>query len=148
MLLAIRDGLSQAHEGVLQIRTVRQQVDSAVERAKKAGGSDTIEHAADELKKKLETIEDRLHQKRSRSSQDPLNFPIQLNDKIGGLGRVIEGDWPVTEQAKKVWSQLSGGLAAQIDALANVIEHDVAAFNELIRQHDVPAVVVDEEDEG
>ena len=38
-----------------------------------------------ELTKELKTMEEKLYQTQNESRQDPLNFPIRLNNKIGYL---------------------------------------------------------------
>jgi hypothetical protein len=42
------------------------------------------------LKNALSAVENELYQTRLRSNQDPLNFPIKLNNKIATLRSVIE----------------------------------------------------------
>jgi hypothetical protein len=45
---------------------------------------------------------------RNRSNQDPLNFPIKLNNQIAALMRVIEaGDAKPTDQSYTVYKELT-----------------------------------------
>ena len=39
---------------------------------------------ADSINKQLTAIEEKLHQTKAKSGQDVLNYPIRLNDKLGG----------------------------------------------------------------
>jgi hypothetical protein len=50
---------------------------------------------------------------RNRSNQDPLNFPIKLNNQIAALERVIEtGDAKPTDQSYVVYKELRARLEA------------------------------------
>ena len=67
-----------------------------------------------EIYRKLGAVEEDIYQVRNRSNQDPLNFPIKLNNQIAALARSIEtGDAPPTDQAYVVFRELT----AQLDAI-------------------------------
>ena len=58
-------------------------------------------------------MEEDLYQVRNRSNQDPLNFPIKLNNQMAALARSIEtGDARPTDQSYVVFRELSERLAA------------------------------------
>ena len=68
-------------------------------------------------------MEEALYQVRNRSGQDPLNFPIRLNNRLAALGRSVgTGDARPTDGAYKVYDELTrelnGHLARLNDALA------------------------------
>ena len=46
--------------------------------------------AGDTLLKQMTTVEEALYQTKNRSGQDPLNFPIRLNNKLAALLGVAE----------------------------------------------------------
>jgi len=159
-LIAVRDALSEAHTAVNTIRSVRSQVDDSVKRAKEAANGEagdegaavlsTLEDAANSLRQRLTAIEDELIQSKSKSSQDPLNYPIRLNNTIAALAGSVDIEFPLTAQAPKVFEQLRSELDAQLASLRQALEQDVPSFNALVRQLDLPAVVVksDEEVDG
>jgi hypothetical protein len=68
-----------------------------------------------------------------QSPQDPLNFPIRLNNKIAALLGVVESaeDRP-TDQSYDVFELLSGQLQLELDELESILERNVPAFNELL----------------
>ena len=52
---------------------------------------------------------------KNQSSQDPLNFPIKLNNKIAALQGVIESaDARPTDQSQEVFKMLSDKLDVQV----------------------------------
>ena len=84
MQLQIRDKLTQANDGVIEIREVKKQLEPF-----EKGDNKTVSDAAKELAKKLTAVEEELYQTKNRSSQDPLNYPIKLNNKIAALGTIV-----------------------------------------------------------
>jgi photosystem II stability/assembly factor-like uncharacterized protein len=143
LLRRIRDKLTETHEAIARIRDVRQQVRGAAERSKAAGGRPEVGAAAEALDKKLTAVEETLYQTRNQSSQDPLNFPIRLNNKLAALARVVgSADAAPTAQSYAVYDDLVAKIDAQLAALAQVLSADLAGFNRLVREQDVPAVVI------
>ena len=149
-LIRIRDRVSEANDAVAQIRDIKSQIDAAVKRVEGELYADEVSGKADEIKKALSEVENEIYQTKNRSRQDPLNFPIKLNNKIAGLsGTVANADAKPTQQSYAVYDDLSQQLQVQLDRLAQIINDDVPAFNALVSQHSVPAVIVREpEEEG
>ena len=70
-----------------------------------------LKAAAQALADKLTAIEGEIYQYRNRSSQDPLNYPIRLNNKLAALQGIVEsGDYKPTDQAYAVFKDLSARL--------------------------------------
>ncbi|MCC6404098.1 MAG: glycosyl hydrolase [Fimbriimonadaceae bacterium] len=58
---------------------------------------------------------DVIYQSKSVSSQDPLNYPIRLNNKLAALlGVVQSGEWAPTRQSYEVFEDLSAQLKAAL----------------------------------
>ena len=63
-------------------------------------------------------IEENLYQVKNQSAQDPLNFPIKLNNKLAALMRVVEsGDYKPTDGSYKVFAELKAELANELNHL-------------------------------
>ena len=140
LLAKIRDKLTETHDAITRIREMREQVKGVAERAK---ANKAIADAAESLGKKLTAVEEELYQTKNQSSQDPLNFPIRLNNKLAALAGVVAGaDAAPTDQSYVVYEDLTGRIDAQLARLRQVIDADVPAFNTLVREQNVPAVVV------
>lgn len=143
LLVDIRDALSEAHRAVNDIREVRRQVDAVVSRAQAAGMGDSIAASAASLRRRLGEVEEAIIQTRSRSSQDPLNFPIKLNDKIGALAYAVDGDHAPADQHYAVFNDLRGKLDERLADLRELMDEDVPAFNRLVNQQRIPAIAVE-----
>jgi hypothetical protein len=95
------------------------------------------------LSAKLTAIEEELYQTKNQSNQDPLNYPIRLNNKLAALAGSIAGaDAQPTDQQVAVYEDLVGRINAQLGKLEQVMATDVPAFNKLVRDQNVPAVWV------
>src|SRR5215472_7575495 len=87
----------------------------------------------DEFTRKLSAIEEEIYQVQNRSGQDPLNFPIKLNNKLAALERVIEtGDGKPIAGAEVVFKELSDQFAAQKAKFDAIIKTDLPAINQTL----------------
>lgn len=142
-LVQLRDELSEIHRAIERIRTLRAQVKAAVDRAEDSEAHEALAAASKVVLDRATGIEEALYQTKNRSSQDPLNFPIRLNNKIAALaGTVAIGDFAPTAQARAVHAELSAAARVQLDALANLIAEELPRFNALVAEQAVPAVKV------
>jgi photosystem II stability/assembly factor-like uncharacterized protein len=143
LLMRIRDRVSEANDAVKQIRDVRAQIDGVVERVEGEPYAEEIKAKAEEIKKALSEVENEIYQTKNRSRQDPLNYPIKLNNKIAALtGVVASADAKPTRQSYEVFEELSAKLQVQLDRLDTIIETEIPAFNAMVSERAVPAVIV------
>lgn len=128
--IQVRDRVSQANETVIRIRRMKEQIEerqAAVDNAE-------LQSLGDQVEEKLGGVEQEVYQVRNQSNQDPLNFPIKLNNKIAALlGLVERAEAQPTDQSYEVFEKLTGELDAQIEILTIIIQQDLAQLNELLR---------------
>jgi len=140
-LLAVRDKLTETHRGIKQIRDVREQLTNLGKRLQGRDDASTLIETAKVIEKKLTSVEEALYQTKTRSSQDVLNFPIRLNNRLASLaGMVSAGDNRPTEQAVQVKEELTKQIDAELAGLRQVIGDDLKKFNELLNEKKVPGV--------
>jgi photosystem II stability/assembly factor-like uncharacterized protein len=122
----ISDRVSEANRAVIRIRDVKQQIADRIGKANDAA----VKSAAQSLADKLTEVEGELYQHRLRSSQDPLNYPIRLNNKLAALqGTVESGDYRPTDQSVAVFKELSARLDQQLARLEALLKTDLATLN-------------------
>ena len=125
----INDRVSTANEAVLRIRNVKDQVSGRMNKTNDAG----IKAAGEPLVAKLTAVEGEIYQYRNRSNQDPLNYPIRLNNKLAALQGLVEiGDYRPTDQSYAVFKELSERLDKQLGQLDTLFSIDLPAFNKLL----------------
>ena len=141
LLVEIRDRVSETHDGINQLRRVRQQVDQWVSRAQGHPSEETVADAAEAVKEKLKEIEDQLIQSAYRGARDRLDLPVRLNRKLAELAAVVaSADFAPPQQAHQVYAHLSGEIDRQLVTLQQVLDDDVAQFANLVRDLDIPAI--------
>jgi photosystem II stability/assembly factor-like uncharacterized protein len=146
-LIAIRDRTSEANDAVGRIRRIKSQLGDVEKRVAGHAQADTITTRAKAITAALSEVEAEIYQVRNRSRQDPLNFPIKLNNKIAALaGSVANGDARPTDQSRALFEELSAALGSHLDRLATIIETEVPEFNQLVRGADVPALLVTDDE--
>jgi hypothetical protein len=90
---------------------------------------------------KLTAIEGEIYQYKNRSSQDPLNFPIRLNNKLAALQGIVEvGDYRPTDQDYAVFKDLSARLDAQLRAFDSLLNSELEPFNKLLARKKIAPV--------
>ena len=135
-----REKLSQMHEAILEIRDLRKQLEDLSGRL----GADQkdIKDRAAQIVKALTAVEEELVQTKIRSSQDALNYPIKLNNKLAALSSAVDSsDSPPTRQAYDVYNDLSAKIDTQLAALARIKTDEIAAFNRSYAEKNLPVIV-------
>ena len=70
---------------------------------------------------KLEKIEANIYQVKNRSGQDPLNFPIKVNNRLAYLRKSVEsGDGIPTKGSQEVFKVLKEELSGYLDELSKL----------------------------
>ncbi len=141
--IQVRDKLSQVNQAVIDIRAAKKQLEDYAARLKDDTAAKKVADAARDLDKKLTAVEEELYQIKNQSSQDPLNFPIKLNNRLAALLGVIQAnDAGPTKQSNVVYEGLASEANAQIRAADKLLKDDVSQFNKMVRDSNIPAVTV------
>ncbi|HWZ58754.1 MAG TPA: glycosyl hydrolase [Gemmatimonadaceae bacterium] len=137
LLMRIRDRLSAANDAVKTIRNVAYQV-----QADSAGAPAELTAAAAPLTERMRVIERTIYQVDNRSSQDPLNFPIRVNNKIAALANTAaSADGRPTASTYAVFSALSAQLDTQLVALRTTLATYLPKLNAMRRAAGRPDIV-------
>ncbi len=145
LLMRIRDRLSAANASIERVRAVTDQIDAVTKRARELpdGTGGALARPADSLKAKLTAVAEAIYQVRNKAPEDPLNFPIRVNNKLASLAGVVgSADARPTDQSYQVFDQLAGELQGYLDRLKAILDADVPAFNRAVHDRDIPAVIV------
>ena len=118
--------VSSANDSVVRIRNLKTQIADRLSKTSVAA----LKTAGQVLTERLTDVEGEIYQYRNRSSQDPLNFPIRLNNKLAALqGTVESGDYRPTDQSYAVFKQLSSRLDTELARLEKLVKEDLSSFN-------------------
>jgi hypothetical protein len=98
---------------------------------------------AKSLSAELTAVEENLYQTKNRASEDPLNFPVRLNNKLAALlTAVSQADAQPTASQAQVYEDLATGVNAQIKKLKDVMSTSVPALNKMVKDQDIPAITI------
>jgi hypothetical protein len=126
LAISIRDKVSEANEAVILIRKIESQAGELDAAQKKK-----IQTLLKILLDKLQAVEEDLYQVKNQSGQDPLNFPIKLNNRLASLQRSVEsGDARPTDAAYVVFAELSSELEGHLAKLDEVLSGDLKKVND------------------
>lgn len=144
-LLEVRDKLSETHSAIKTIRKLKKQIQDVISKLDKKQEYAEIDTLGRQIKEKISSIEKALYQTKNQSRQDPLNYPIRLNNRLSSLAGVVAvGDYPPTQQAIEVEKELNKQIDQELQKLQNIMEKQVPQLNQLIHTYNIPLVEVHE----
>jgi hypothetical protein len=131
-LTRVRARVSEANDAVKTIRWVKKEL-AAREKAMPEAQRATFASASAELVRKMSVVEDSLYQTRNRSGQDPLNYPIRLNNKLAALAGVASSaESRPTAQTLAVFEQLSAQLDRELATLKPLLTTELGKLNAML----------------
>ncbi len=144
LLIQIREKLTEVNRSVIKLRSLKKQVTEVMEKVKGHDREERIKAEGQRLLKRMTEIENVLIQSKSKSGQDPLNYPILLDNKISALASVVGmSDARPTNQSNQVFRMLSSLADTQIGQLNLLLNRDIPDFNRSIRDANIPAVLIE-----
>ena len=140
LALQIRDKTTEANDAVRTIRNVKSQL-GARQKAAGTRGVD-LDKLARSFIAELSSVEGEIYQVKNESSQDPLNFPIRLNNKIAALAGVVgSAEAKATRQSVEVFRILSDSLAMQTGKLKRALDSGLPPINREIEKLGLKSIV-------
>lgn len=139
-LMKIRDKVTEANEGVISMRHVKTEIDARLKQAPPQAVQE-LTSAGKSLGTNLTGVEAEVYQIKNQSGQDPLNYPIKLNNKLAALTGVV-GSAPgkPTAQSVQVFDELVGKLQVQTKKMDKLYVEDLKRYNELLKKYGLPEI--------
>ena len=138
LLIAIRDKTTEANNAVRLARNLRWNVG---DRTGKLTGKqqEQFKTIADSMLSVVSAKEQEVYQTKNQSNQDPLNYPVRLNNKIAALAGVVsDGAYRPTKQARDVFEELVTRLDAEVAAMNKTIDQDLPRLNAILKAAGLP----------
>jgi hypothetical protein len=135
--------IMQLHQAVNEIRDVKSQIANL---HKRFGENEKLKPAlvaADDLQKKMSAVEEKLIQVNMKGSEGNLAFPNMLNEEFDTFSHVIDyADNGPTQPQYEIFKGLSTRLDEQLQQWAQLKNDEVPKVSAMIKQADIPALVV------
>jgi hypothetical protein len=143
-ITAVNTKVQEVHDAIENIRAVNGKLDAFVSMYKTDAALEDLVAKAKALKEGLSTVEKALYQTQNRSGQDPLNFPIRLNNKLGHLNSLVGlDDFAPTAQDQAVRAELTAAIDVQLAAYTTLVGADLEAFNKAFNEKGLPFLKVE-----
>ena len=127
LAMQIKEKESEANEAVKEIRKLKPQLEN-----QRSGVKDSmLIKEMNAVIIALQKVEEDLYQVKNQSGQDPLNFPIKLNNRLSSLRRSVEtGDARPTDASYVVFAELSKELSILLTSKLSIQNNSLKSLNE------------------
>jgi hypothetical protein len=144
LLLKINLKLSEAHKAINAIREIQKQIHELSGKFKDTILTKNLKEFSKPLMDTLSAVENELIQTRIKSSQDVLNYPMKLNNKLTSLASAVSSaDVRPTRQSYEVFELLSLQIDEQLRIWKRLADIEIPRFNAWVKEKQVPAVVLE-----
>ena len=134
----IRDEVDRANRAVIEIRRVKGELEERLA----ASDDEGLREAGERLRAALDEVEGEIYQVRNRSNQDPLNFPIKVNNRLANLLSMSErGDGRPGSGMYEVFEVMVGRLGGVLEGLEGVWEGELREVNAELERLGVEGIV-------
>lgn len=136
-LKSVRDKVDETHDAIRHMRATRSQISALIERLEKEEYPELFE-ASEVLDSTMIAIEEVLYQRKLKSNQDMLNYPIKLNNKLAHVGSLASmGIYRPTDQMEGVRQDISAKIDEALNNWYALRDDQLPQFNALIRSSDI-----------
>ena len=140
-LISVRDKVTEIHKSIVQIRSTKDQLKNLKE--KLSDDHIEINKSIDSILERISKIEENLYQTKNRSGQDPLNFPIRLNNKLAHLSSVASrGNFKPTDQMYGVRDELIEKINAQLLEWENIKSSELDKLNATVLENNIQLISI------
>lgn len=136
--------VSEIHKALINVKKIKTQI-----KALKSSIKDKQKHKeliafSNDLTKKITKIETTLYQTKSKSGQDPLNFPIRLNNKLAHLNSLTRmGSYKPTDQAIAFKNEITKEIDKELSKLYLLFNNDVKQLNQKVKDSQIDLIQLD-----
>lgn len=136
LVSAINRELALVNTAVLELRALHKQLGDARTAAAGTSGQAQIVQAANAVEAKAVEVENVLIQVKNVASQDPLNFPIRLNNMLASLATTVaQGDTAPARQHQEEFAKLKSMADTELGKWGQIKTTDLAALNAMLQQN-------------
>ena len=141
LLIKIHKKLDESHRNINDIREIRKAVTEYMKAVKDTVITSNFQKITKPMLKNLDDLEQNLLQNKAKAMQDLLAYPIRLNDKMAGIAGVVSSaDTKPTKASHDVFNDISSKIDKTSEKLKKIVDEDVPAFNNMVKQNQLPAI--------
>ncbi len=140
----INTKMTEIHKALKNVQKVRGQVAILKKSIKNKELHKALLEYADSLVKNMTKIEETLYQTKSKSGQDPLNFPIRLNNKLAHLNSLTRiGNYAPTRQAFDFKNTIVKDIDLELTKLYSLFDVGIKELNQKVKESNINLIQLD-----
>ena len=140
----INTKVTEIHKALKNVKKVRDQINSLKKSMKGKEEHKSLLDYATALLKEMTTIEEILYQTKSKSNQDPLNFPIRLNNKLAHLNSLTRiGSYAPTQQAIDFKNEINKEIDNELAKLYELFDNKISVLNQKVKDSQIDLIQLD-----
>jgi photosystem II stability/assembly factor-like uncharacterized protein len=140
----INSKMTEIHKALKNVKKVRGQVGVLKKSIKDKKKHKALLGFADSLVKDMTNIEETLYQTKSKSGQDPLNYPIRLNNKLGHLNSLTRiGNYAPTQQAIDFKNDIVKDIDVELKKLYSLFDNGIKELNKKVKESNIDLIQLD-----
>lgn len=144
-LISVRDKLSETNNAVKKIRATREQINRITEPMRGKDEMKDVTDLAKNILDEMKKVEEELYQTKNRSNQDPLNFPVRLNNKLAAVaGEASSSDFRPNDQTIAVRNEITEKIDVQLKTLEKIFKDSLPKLNEIVKSKNISPIRLDE----
>lgn len=137
-IIEVQKKLTEIHKTLKKITKVKKQIKQLKSSISDPEKNKDIIDLADKIVKELTTYENILYQTKSKSNQDPLNFPIRLNNKLAHLNSLSSiGDFKPTDQSVTFKNEITKLIDSELSKIYKIFNDDIPLLNKKVKHSDI-----------
>ena len=137
----INTKVTEIHKALKNVKKVRDQINSLKKSMKGKEEHKSLLDYATALLKEMTTIEEILYQTKSKSNQDPLNFPIRLNNKLAHLNSLTRiGSYAPTQQAIDFKNEINKEIDNELAKLYELFDNKISVLNQKVKDSQIDLI--------
>ena len=136
--------VTEIHKALKNVKKVRAQIKALQKSIKGEVKHKELINYANSLLKEMTTVEETLYQTKSKSNQDPLNFPIRLNNKLAHLNSLTRiGSYAPTQQAIDFKNEINKKIDQELAKLYDLFDNKVKVLNQKVKDSQIDLIQLD-----
>ena len=140
-LLAMRDKISAAYEGVQRIRDTTGEIERWCARLSGRDGHDAALRTGEALREALSAVESALILPGEHTDTFGLHHRVRLNAALASVISIVDSaDARPTAQARMLAEEYMAGIDTELGRLEALLDHDLGTFNRLVSETGLPPI--------
>ena len=143
-IMQVRDKITEIHKALKNVTHIKNQISQLKKSITDKKKHKELLDFATKIAEDVTTIENNLYQTKSKSNQDPLNFPIKLNNKLAHLNALLSGsNFKPTNQAVEFKNEIIKQIDKELSSLYKIFETDIKTLNTKVKESAIDLIQLD-----